>query len=72
MEGEFGQKEQELKELELKSSAVKQDIAEHYALLMQEFWRYYPPLSYISKVHLSVDSMKGWLEQRRARMEGQE
>ncbi len=71
MEGKYSQREKELEGLGQKSSAVKQDIAEYYTLLMQEFWRYYPPLSYTSNIYLSVASVKDWLEQRRAKMREQ-
>lgn len=66
MQAEFAEKEKQLETLRQKASAVQEELARYYGLLMQEFWRDYPPLSYAKEVDLSLETIESWLENRRA------
>jgi hypothetical protein len=72
MQAEFAEKEKQLETLRQKTSAVHEELAQYYELLMQEFWNEYPRLSYCEEVALPLERMGLWLEDRRAKAGRQE
>jgi hypothetical protein len=64
--------EEQLRALRQKASAVQEELARYYELLMREFWSDYPRLSYCEEVALSLGRMESWLKDQRARAGRQE
>jgi hypothetical protein len=64
--------EEQLGALRQKASAVQEELAQYYELLMLEFWNEYPRLSYCEEVALPLERMQAWLKDRRARAGRQE
>ena len=72
MPSDFVGGEEQLRALRQKTSAVQEELAQYYALLMQEFWNEYPRLSYCEQVALPLERMEAWLKDQRARVGRQE
>lgn len=68
MPSDFVDGEEQLRALRQKTSAVQEELAQYYALLMQEFWNEYPRLSYCEEITLSLERIESWLKDRRARV----
>lgn len=56
-------KERQLESLQIKASVLREEIAQYYDLLLQEFWKDFPMLSYCEEVVFPLQQTEPWLGQ---------